>query len=38
VFVKVRTATGKLIYHHGAQSGSLGEFYTELSDLVLEKP
>ena len=38
VFVKVRTPAGKLIYHRGAQSGRLGEFYSELSDLVIEKP
>jgi hypothetical protein len=38
VFVKVRTPTGKIINHHGAQSGRLGELYSQLSDLVLEKP
>ena len=38
VFVKVRTPAGKIIYHHGAHAGRLGEFYSELSDLVLEKP
>jgi hypothetical protein len=38
VFVKVRTPAGKIIYHNGAQSGRLGEFYSQLSDLVIEKP
>jgi hypothetical protein len=38
VFVKVRTASGKTIYHHGAQSGRLGEFYSQLAALVLEQP
>ena len=37
VFVRVRTRSGKTIYHHGAQTGPLDEFYSQLSDLVLEK-
>lgn len=38
VFVKARSASGKIINHHGAKSGRLGEFYSELSDLVLKEP
>ena len=38
VFVTVRTTTGKVTKHHGAQSGPLGEIYSKLSDLVLANP
>ena|ERR1700720_2483590 len=38
VFVRVRTRSGKTIYHHGAQTGPLGELYSELFDLVMAKP
>ncbi len=38
VFVRVRTPSGRIIYRHGAQTGPLGELYSELSELVLSKP
>lgn len=38
VFVRVRTRSGMTISHHGAQTGPLGEFYSELSDLILANP
>lgn len=37
-FVRVRTQSGRIIYHHGPQTGPLGEYYSALSDLVLAKP
>jgi hypothetical protein len=38
VFVRVRAAGRRVIYHHGRQQGALGKFYAQLSDLVLEQP
>jgi hypothetical protein len=38
VFVKVRTASGRIIYHKGAQTGPLAEYYALLSDAVFQKP
>jgi hypothetical protein len=38
VFVRVRARSGKTSYHRGAQTGPLGEFYSELSDLILASP
>ncbi|HEV7374505.1 MAG TPA: hypothetical protein VGN95_07300 [Pyrinomonadaceae bacterium] len=40
VFVRVRAAAGSqpVIYHHGRQTGPLGKFYAQLSDLVLAHP
>ncbi|MDT4897133.1 MAG: hypothetical protein QOH25_2210 [Acidobacteriota bacterium] len=38
VFVRLRAATRRVIYHHGRQAGALGRFYTQLSDLVLVQP
>lgn len=35
VFVRVRAAGRRVIYHHGRYAGPLGKFYTQLSDLVL---
>lgn len=38
VFVKVRTASGRIINHTGAQIGPLAEYYSLLTDLVFQKP
>lgn len=38
VFVKVRTASGRIISHKGAQIGPLAEYYSLLTDLVFQKP
>jgi hypothetical protein len=38
VFVKTWTASGKIIYHKGAQTGPLAEYYSLLTDLVFQKP
>jgi hypothetical protein len=38
VFVRVKAAGRRVIYHHGRQRGALGKFYAQLSDLVLEQP
>ena len=38
VFVKVRTASGRIIYHKGAQIGALAEYYSLVSDTVFQKP
>lgn len=35
VFVRVHVTGQRAIYHRGRQTGPLGKFYTELSDLVL---
>jgi hypothetical protein len=37
VFVKVSTS-GRIIYHKGAQTGPLAEYYSLLTDLVFQKP
>jgi hypothetical protein len=38
VFVKVKTASGRIINHKGAQIGPLAEYYSLLTDLVLQNP
>ncbi len=38
VFVKVRTESGRIINHKGAQIGPLAEYYSLLTDLVFQKP
>ena len=38
VFVKIWSASGRIISHKGAQIGPLAEYYSLLSDAVFQKP